>query len=218
MPPGSRPTRRGRGEHADLSRDLVLREALALLDEAGSSALTMRALGRRLGVEAMSLYHYVGSREELLDGVAEVLVEGIPAPDPVLGWRDAVHRFASSIRQVALHHPDAFQLVGMRPLSAAAAARAVAPLLHALRRAGLTPEQSTVVYRLLAAYARGFGLAEIAGLTLADPPLEQVARDSSARDLVDFADALGTDHDRIFEQGLGVVVDGVRTRFGLPAE
>lgn len=210
---GPRATRPGRGGAGPgLARDVVVREALGLIDDAGAAALTMRALGARLGVQAMSLYHHVEGRDDLLDGVAELLVEGIPLPAGTAGWEDGARRFATGIRQVALAHPEAFQLVGTRPLSTTAASRAVVPLLSAMHAAGLDPRQSTVVYRLLAAYARGFVLAEIAGLTLADPPVDELpGMDYPAA----FAAALSADHTAMFDEGLAVVIDGIRSRFGL---
>jgi AcrR family transcriptional regulator len=150
-----------------LSRQLILDAALSLVDESGAEALTMRRLAETLGVAPMSLYNHVRGREELLDGLAEILVGriGVP-PSEDLPAHELLRRFATGIRTVARAHPDAFELVGMRPLRTRAALRGVETTLAALRRWGLSEQQAPAAYRALVSYARGFALAEIAGFTL----------------------------------------------------
>ena len=103
-----------------LTRERILTAAIAFVDEHGLTALTMRRLGRELGVEAMSLYRYVPGREELLDGIVEmILTEMHDDPDvlvsPQDGWQDFLQRIAHGVRRVALAHPGAFPLVASRP-------------------------------------------------------------------------------------------------------
>lgn len=151
-----------------LTRRRVLEAALDLLDREGADALTMRRLGAELGVAAMSIYNHVPGREALLDGLSEVLVGRIGAA-PAAGPRELVERFMHGIRAVALAHPDAFRLVGMRPLHTLDALRPVEAVLGALRELGLGAEEATHAYRALLSYARGFALAEIEGFTLELP-------------------------------------------------
>ena len=106
-----------------LDRDRILAAAVTFIDEQSLRDLTMRRLGAALGVEAMSLYRYVPGREELLDGVVElVLTEMQSDPDvlerPQDGWQDFLQRMAHGVRRVALTHPGAFPLVASRPLEA----------------------------------------------------------------------------------------------------
>lgn len=106
-----------------LSRDRVVTTAVAFIDELGLPALTMRRLGERMGVEAMSLYHYVPGREDLLDLVADHVIEDMRADDDVIstpthGWQDFLQRLAHGVRRAALAHPACFPLVAARPAEA----------------------------------------------------------------------------------------------------
>lgn len=174
----------------------------------------MRGLSVHLGVEAMSLYHYVRNREDLLDGLAERIVAGIPAVSATAPWADTVRAFCVGIRDVAMRHPRAFQLVGMRPLTERAAMRLVEPLLLSLRDAGLDPQECMVAYRLLAAFARGFSLARIVGFTMAGDQPEQESGPTARvpPTLSEFVDALAEEPDKVFEQGLEMIIAGIGTR------
>jgi AcrR family transcriptional regulator len=148
-----------------LSRRRILEAALELVDREGAEALTMRRLGGELGVAAMSLYNHVRGREDVLDGLSELMVSRIPVEGGDASPPAVLERFMCGIRSVALVHPAAFELVGMRPLRTADAFEPVEAVLAALREIGLGDEDAAHAYRLLVAYARGFALAEIAGLT-----------------------------------------------------
>ena len=189
-----------------LSRATILNEALRLVDREGPSGLTMRALGNALGVEAMSLYHYVHGREELLDGLSEIMVVRLPKASPDRPWQDAVRAFATGIRRIALRHPAAFQLVGMRPLATDAVLRPVGTLLTRLQQAGLTAQASVAAYRLLASFARGFALAEIAFFTLGNSAPDHSA---AATELTPFTTALSAKHAQAFHAALDIIVDGI---------
>lgn len=189
-----------------LSRTTILNEAMRLVDRDGPSGLTMRALGNALGVEAMSLYHHVHGREELLDGLSEIMVARLPNASPDRPWQDAVRAFATGIRRIALRHPAAFQLVGMRPLATDGVLRPVGTLLTRLRQAGLTAEASVAAYRLIASFARGFALAEIAGFTLGDPAPDRAAIPT---ELTPFITALSAKHSQAFHAALDIIVDGI---------
>ena len=162
---------------APLTRRRILEAALEVVDREGSGALTMRRLGRELEVSAMSLYNHVRGREEILDGLSEVMVSGIGAEQVAGPPRAVLEQFVRGIRDVALAHPEAFRLVGMRPLHTPEALRPVEAALGALRMMGFEHEDAAYAYRLLAAYARGFALAEIGGMTFeAGPETPQSVR------------------------------------------
>ncbi len=110
-------------ERVPLDRDRILQTAIDFIDERGLRDLTMRRLGSKLGVEAMSLYRYVPGREDLLDGVVETIIgEMYDDPDvlttPRDGWQDFLQRLAHGVRRVAIAHPLAFPLVASRPTEA----------------------------------------------------------------------------------------------------
>jgi len=195
------------GLRRPLSRELVLKTALRLADRHGTQAMSMRKLGAALGVEAMSIYHHVRSREDLLDGLAEIMVrDELPVPKPSDPWEEALRDFLVGIRHTALRHPAAFELVGLRPLRSPAALAPVEALLLCLHQGGLTPNEAVAAYRTGTAYARGFALAELVGLTLADrrgpvtiPPT-----------LAAFVPALTGDSAEIFHRGIELIIGGIR--------
>ena len=103
-----------------LDRDRIIAAAIEFIETDGLPGLTMRRLGERLGVEAMSLYRYVPGKEDLLDAVVESLVlkmdwDGEVLAPPRDGWQDFLQRLAHGVRRVALEHPKAFPLVASRP-------------------------------------------------------------------------------------------------------
>jgi AcrR family transcriptional regulator len=103
-----------------LNQSRILKAAVEFIDREGLPALTMRRLGGFLGVEAMALYRYVPSRDDLLDGIVETVLDGLHH-DPEVhleaehGWQDYLQRLAHGIRRIALAHPAVFPLVATRP-------------------------------------------------------------------------------------------------------
>src|SRR5690242_16492589 len=108
----------GRASRTPLSRERVLAAAVALVDEHGIQALTMRRLAVDLGVEAMSLYYHLPDKETLLDGVAETVVDEVTAAvGPLAGdgtWKAVLRRQFLTARGVMLRHPWAPGLLGAR--------------------------------------------------------------------------------------------------------
>ena len=101
-------------DRAPLNRDRVLREAVALADEAGIEALSMRALAQRLGVVPMALYKHVAHKEELLDGMVDVIVGEIEPPAPGAGWKDGVRERVLSARRSLQRHAWASSVIESR--------------------------------------------------------------------------------------------------------
>src|SRR5579859_4631175 len=90
---------------APLTRERVLRAAVALADTGGIEALTMRRLGQDLGVEAMSLYNHIANKDELLDEMIDLVFGEIELPTGGGDWRAAQRRRAVSAHQALLRHP-----------------------------------------------------------------------------------------------------------------
>jgi AcrR family transcriptional regulator len=88
-----------------LNRERVLHAAVALADRSGIEALSMRALAQDLGVVPMALYKHVKDKDELLDGVVDVVLGEIDPPDPALDWKAAIRHRLLSARRVVLRHP-----------------------------------------------------------------------------------------------------------------
>ena len=145
---------------APLSRDQVLRAAVALADEGGIGALSMRKLGQVLGVEAMSLYNHVAGKGDLLDGMIDVVFSeiGLPAGDG--GWKPAMRRRAISAREVLSRHRWAIGLMESRRSPGPATLRHHDAVLGRLRGAGFPIELTAHAYSLLDSYIYGFALQE----------------------------------------------------------
>ena len=145
---------------APLSRDRVLRAAVALADTAGISALSMRKLGEALGVEAMSLYNHVASKGDLLDGMIDLVFSEIDLPSGDGDWRAAMRGRAISARQVLHRHRWAIGLMESRTSPGPATLRHHDAVLGCLRRAGFPVALTAHAYSLLDSYIYGFALQE----------------------------------------------------------
>jgi AcrR family transcriptional regulator len=99
---------------AHLSRDRVLRAAVALADSAGIQSLSMRKLADELGVVPMALYKHVANKEELLDGMIDVVVDEIDPPDLATDWKSAARQRILSARRALLRHPWASKVIESR--------------------------------------------------------------------------------------------------------
>jgi AcrR family transcriptional regulator len=103
------------GRRAPLSRDRVLRAAVALADDAGIDSVSMRRLAQELGVVPMALYEHVANKDELLDGMVDVIVGEIDPPAHGADWKDAIRQRILSARRSLLRHRWASQVVETRP-------------------------------------------------------------------------------------------------------
>ncbi|MCX7619789.1 MAG: TetR/AcrR family transcriptional regulator C-terminal domain-containing protein [Acidimicrobiales bacterium] len=148
----------------DLSRTRVLDAAMALVDREGLERLTMRRLGQELGVEAMSLYHYVASKQELLDALVEHAIGEIELPPPDEAWDVQLRLLAHQFRQVGLRHPGVASLFGTRALRSVSAFAPLERSFSLLRAQGVPPEAAVDAVVTLAAFVFGYVLVELGGL------------------------------------------------------
>jgi AcrR family transcriptional regulator len=143
-----------------LSRDLVLQAAVALADERGLEALSMRKLGEAVGVEAMSLYNHVASKSDLLDGMVDVVFGEIELPSGDTDWKTAMRRRAMSARAAVGRHRWAIGLMESRRSPGPATLRHHDAVLGCLRGGGFSVELAAHAYSLLDSYIYGFALQE----------------------------------------------------------
>jgi AcrR family transcriptional regulator len=170
-------TERAAARRAPLSRNQVLRAAVALADESGIRALSMRKLGQALGVEAMSLYNHVASKSDLLDGMIDVVFSEIGLPACEAGWKPAMHQRAIAARQALARHHWAIGLMESRTSPGPATLRHHDAVLGCLRGAGFSIELTAHAYSVLDSYIYGFALQE-AGLPFSTAEeTAQIARD-----------------------------------------
>lgn len=109
------PPKRTRAERAGISREQILDAALAVADRSGIEALSMRKVGAELGVEAMTLYHYLPNKDALLDGMVEQVVSQADTSFAGASWRNALTGYAHALRAALLRHPGALPVMATRP-------------------------------------------------------------------------------------------------------
>jgi len=144
-----------------LSRQQVLRAALRYVDEHGLAALSMHKLGADLGVTGMSLYKHVANKDDLLNGIVEVLWAEIPAEPPSGDWRAAISQLAASLRQLVHHHPRAAPLLNSRQTVQEHPLRICAAVLRVMRADGVPEGCAVALLRTIFAYGIGFALTEL---------------------------------------------------------
>lgn len=143
-----------------LSKQRVVAEAIRLADREGVDGLSMRRLAGELGAGAMSLYHYVASKEELLDAMIDVVFEEIEMPPAEVDWQSAMRRQAVSARQVLARHPWAIALMESRTTPGPANLHHREAFTACLRRAGFSVVMATHANWLLNSYVYGHALQE----------------------------------------------------------
>jgi AcrR family transcriptional regulator len=143
-----------------LSKERVLRAAVALADRDGIESLTMRKLATDLGVGAMSLYYHVPNKTELLDGMVDVVFEEIEPPSLDVDWKTALRRRAHSTREALARHRWAVGLLESRLNPGPASYRLHNAVLGCLREAGFSVENAVHAYSMQDAYIYGFALQE----------------------------------------------------------
>ena len=140
-----------------LSRERVLHAGLALADASGVEALTMRRLGEELGFEAMSLYRHVANKQDLLDGMLDLVLAEMEAPDPE-GGLPAIRAAALSAHEALGRHPWAAGLLMTPTRVRPGRLEFMDALLGALRAAGFSAETTYHAYHVIDAHIIGFSL------------------------------------------------------------
>jgi AcrR family transcriptional regulator len=203
-----------------LTRDRLLRAALAVADASGITALTMRSLAEELGVKPMALYHHVSNKDEILDGIVDAVFAEIDLPPVGLDWRPALRHRAQSARSVLARHPWATPLMESRLNAGAATLRHHDSVIGTMRRAGFSIAMTAHAYSLLDSYIYGFALQE-AGLPFDSPEsaaamgqefLKRFPADQFpylAELTVKHVLREGYDYGDEFEFGLDLVLDGI---------
>jgi AcrR family transcriptional regulator len=222
----AKPTKQAR---APLTRERVLRVALALADESGIAALTMRKLGEALGVEAMSLYNHVANKDELLDGIVDLVYGEIDLPSGEDDWKIAMRARAVSARLALSHHRWAIGLMASRTAPGPATLRHHDAVIGSLRDAGFSIELTAHAFSVLDGYICGFVLQEAslpvdsAGQTaeVASAMLAQMPRDVYPHLTELTTEHIlkpGYDYGDEFAFGLDLILDGLeRARGGTRA-
>jgi AcrR family transcriptional regulator len=138
----------------------VCREALALVDEEGLDALSMRRLGARLGVEAMSLYRHVRDKDDLLDALHAAVLGDLEPHGKGDSWRAVLGGLARALRAVLLRHPNVTALFVTRPLASPVAMVPVERARAALERDGFAPKTIGPAIIAVGVYTLGHVMGE----------------------------------------------------------
>ena len=215
----SEQTQRGR-----LSRAGVLQEAVAVADAGGLASLTIRSLAQALEVKPMSVYHHVANKDEILDGIVDIVFKEIDLPAVGGEWRSELAGRARSARQVLRRHPWAISLLESRTSPGPATLAHHDAVLGTLRTAGFSPELTAHAYALLDAFVYGFAVQE-ASLPFEGPdsvgevaePIMELMSSGQYPHMVEMAQdhylQLGYDFGDEFEFGLGLILDALAQRF-----
>jgi AcrR family transcriptional regulator len=147
-------------KRAPLDRERILRAAIALADADGLAALSMRKLGQRLGVEAMSLYKHVANKEEVLEGIVDLVLGDVDVAESARSWKGSMRTRALSLREVFLRHPWAVGLLEARRNLGPIALRYCDAVLGVLRRAGFSTAAAVRAFSLIDSYVYGFSIQE----------------------------------------------------------
>jgi AcrR family transcriptional regulator len=145
-----------------LSRERIVDAALRLMDAEGLEAVSMRRVARELGVEAMSLYNHVESKEDILDSICERVMSDFEFPDPAGDWAEDCRRGARAWRRLLQAHPDVMRLFASerRPARSIDSLRPMEFALRLLRGAGLNDRDTAQAFHAFGGYIQGFVMME----------------------------------------------------------
>jgi AcrR family transcriptional regulator len=210
----------GHAPRIPLNRERVLHAAVALADESGSESLSMRKLGEAVGVEAMSLYHHVANKDDLLDGMIDVVFGEIELPSDCGDWMVAMRQRALSARRVLARHGWAIRFMESRTSPGPATLRHHDAVLGSLRNAGFSLQLAAHAFSLLDSYVYGFALqerslpfdtprrtAELAQVILARFPVNEYPH--LAELAAEHVLQPGYDYGNEFAFGLDVILEGL---------
>jgi AcrR family transcriptional regulator len=200
-----------------LARERVLRAAIDLADQAGVEALSMRKLGQKLGVEAMSLYNHVANKEDLLDGMVDLVFGEIGPPPREVDWQTAMRQRANSARKILAHHLWAIGLMQSRRRPGPATLAHHDAVIGCLREAGFSIALAAHAYSVLDSYTYGFALQEVSlafktakeAPAVAEPQLPAEVYPHLTEMAIQRMQQPGHNYADEFEFGLDLILDGL---------
>jgi AcrR family transcriptional regulator len=208
-----------------LTRERVLETALQLADQGGLAALSMRKLGQALGVEAMALYYHFANKDQVLDGIVDLVFREMELPASGADWKSAMRRRAISVRDALLLHRWAIGFMESRTNPGPATLRHHDAVIGCLRAAGFDMAMAAHAYSLLDSYIFGFAMTQMnlpfealdditeMAQTMLEPfppgeypNLSDFITEHAMQPGYDFADE--------FEYGLDLILDGIERARG----
>jgi AcrR family transcriptional regulator len=203
-----------------LTRERVLDAALRLADEGGIESLSMRKLGQALGVEAMAVYYHLANKEEVIDGIVDLVFEEVELPDTGADWKSAMRQRGLSLRDALARHRWAIGLMESRANPGSASLRHHDAVIGSLRAGGFDMAATAHAYSVLDGYIYGFALtkmnlpfegsndvAEVAQTMLEPFPMD--AYPNLVAFITEHAMLPGYDYADEFEYGLDLILDSL---------
>ena len=203
-----------------LSRERVLSAAIVLADTGGIDSLSMRRLADELGVKAMSLYNHVADKDDILDGIVDLVFGEIAVPTEQADWQAAMRLRANSAHQALLRHPWASPLMQSRTSPGPATLRHHNAVIGSLRAAGFSIHLAAHAFSVMDSYIYGFAqqqqnltytTAEEAAVVAQDI-LRQLPADTYphlAELIVEHALQPDYDYVKEFDFGLDLILNGL---------
>lgn len=201
-------------QRESLSAERIELAALELIEEQGLSAFSLRKLAKKLGCEAMSIYHYFPSKGHLMDALVDrVISEMLPVPDKGLPWIERVRIAMMDWRRVFTSRPSLYIFMATHRLNTPAALRMLDGIIGLFCDGGLEREEAVRVFRALGYYLMGAGLDETAGYTHGPSTVEPVPGDIMQREYPNVVAAApyfrAIEWDKTFELGLDLLLRSV---------
>jgi AcrR family transcriptional regulator len=210
------------GTRAPLTRERVIEAALQVMDREGLEAVSMRRVAREVGVEAMSLYHHVEDKEDLLDGICERVMADFEFPEPVEDWAENCRRGARAWRRLLQTHPGVMRLFAEQrgPVRSIDSMRPMEYALTLLRSAGLSDRDTAQAFHTFGGYIQGFVMMELGSIVGSADAEHAKAHAALAAALPeDFATLRAVspyfaecDTDEQFEFGLDLMIRGLEAK------
>jgi AcrR family transcriptional regulator len=205
---------------AVLTRARIIEAAVALADDTGVEALTIRRLASELGVKPMTIYHHIPNKEAIIDGMVDLVFSEIDLPPTETDWKAAIRQRSASARRVLAQHRWAAPLMESRTSPGPATLEHHDAVLGCLRRGGLSVEMTAHAYAVVDAFVYGFALQEASlPATAGDEMVELTesmaavmpadAYPNLAEFVVEHVMRPGYDFGREFEFGLDLILDGL---------
>ena len=201
-----------------LSRDRVLRTALALVDKDGLEALSMRKLAAALSVEAMSLYNHVKNKDDIVAGMLDIVASEIEIPEGALDWREALRARTVAAHEAFVRRPWAARIWMTKSSPSLVRLEQSDSVLRCLRDAGLPAEVVYSAYHMLDGFALGYALQR-QDFSFSEEELKLMVADFlmdfPSERLPDFAEHVRQHMDPgfaasdSFEFGLDLILDGL---------
>jgi AcrR family transcriptional regulator len=205
---------------APVNRERTLEVALAVADGEGIQAVTMRRLARDLGVEAASLYHYVNGKDQIFDGLVDVVAAEIELPKSSADWRESVSQRAHHTRSVLRRHPWSVSLMASRTSPGPATLGLLEAGIRCFREGGFSVLLAAHAVSTVDSYVHGFVLqevnlpfrneSELAAMTAAIMETFPASEFPYLFEMtVEHVLRPGYDYGKEFDSGLSVVLNGV---------